>query len=60
MPGDIGEAKVAALVTIGEPFVIDAAEVKHRRVQIVHVNLLVVLDELVAQFIGASPRSPRL
>src|SRR5206468_12261237 len=51
----VGEAKVAALKTIRQPRVIDAAEVKHGGMQIVDVHLLVVFDIAVAQLIGAAP-----
>ena len=47
----IREPEVAALITIGESLVIDAAKVKHRGVEIVHMNLFIILDKFVAQLI---------
>src|SRR5207249_5265887 len=51
----VGQAKIPSLKTIGQSFVVDAAEVKHRGVEIVHVHLLVVLDPLISELIGLAP-----
>jgi hypothetical protein len=47
---DIGEAKVAAGVTVSEFFVIEAEEPQDRGVEIVNVNL--VLNRSETKFVG--------
>ena len=47
---EIGEAVVASVVTESELFVINAEQVEHRRMQIIHVDP--VFDGLVAELIG--------
>ena len=39
LPVDIGQPEVAAIVTIGELFVIEAEQVQDRRVQVVEVEI---------------------
>lgn len=47
---DVGETKIAAGVAEGEVFVIDAGEVQHGRVEIVHIADLI--DGMDAEFVG--------
>jgi len=42
LAGNIGQPKIAALETVSESFMIDAAQVEHRRMQIVYVHFLSV------------------
>lgn len=50
--GDIGEAEVAAGVVVGEAFVVEAEEVEHGGVKVVHVEA--VGDGGVTNFIGCT------
>ena len=56
--GDIGQAEVAAVVAEGEPFVIQAQQVKDRGVKIVMRDA--VLDGVHAELVGGAVRDPRL
>src|SRR5207245_6600373 len=56
--GDICQAEVSTLGLVGEFHVIDPHQVKERRVQIVHVDL--VRDHAVTKLIGLADRNPRL
>src|SRR3954451_23958333 len=47
---DSGEAQVEALELVGQPFVVDAAQPQHGRVQVADVDR--VLDAAVAQLVG--------
>jgi hypothetical protein len=51
---DIRKAHVAALMPDGEPFVIDAKEMKHRGVKVVHVDGS--FDDVVAEVVGGPVR----
>ena len=51
---DVSQPKVAALVAKCEPLVIDAEQVQHGSVQIMHVDN--VFDRSVAQFVGRAVR----
>lgn len=50
--GDVGEAEVAAGVVVGEAFVIEAEEVEHGGMEIVHVEA--IGDCGVTDFIGGT------
>ena len=50
MPGDVGQAEVAALEAVGEPRVVDAEEAEDRGVEVVDVDD--VLHGRVAEFVG--------
>ena len=52
----VGESEVAPRVTVGELTVVDAEEVQHRRVQVVHVHP--ALDRMVAVLVGGPVRDP--
>src|SRR4051812_44163347 len=52
---DICEPEVSPLITVGEPFMIDAGKVQHGRVEIVNMHFLVVLHIAITQFIGSAP-----
>lgn len=52
---NVREAEIAALEAVGELFVVDAAEIKHRGVQVVDVHVLAVFDGFVTEFVGAAP-----
>src|SRR6266487_3653409 len=54
----IRESERAALVAIGQPLVVEAQQMQHRGVQIVHVHRL--LDDVVAKFIRAAVRDALL
>ena len=54
----IRESKRAALVAIGQSLVVEAQQIQHRGVQIVHVHRL--LDDVVAKFIRAAVRDALL
>src|SRR6185436_16298304 len=45
----VGEAEIAAIVTIGQLLVIEAEQMQHRGVKIVHVNF--VSDGCAAEFV---------
>ena len=55
---DVGQAEVAAVVAEGEPFVIQAQQVKDRGVKIVMRDA--VLDGVHAELVGGAVRDPRL
>ena len=40
MPRHVGEAEVAALVTVGQAAMIDAEQMQHRGVEVVHVDFV--------------------
>src|SRR5437588_7122267 len=46
----VGEAEVAALELVGEPLVLDAEQVEHGGVQVVHLDD--VLHGVIAQVVG--------
>ncbi len=48
--GDVGQAEMAALVFEGQPRVVDPQAMKHRGVQVVHVDGIV--DDVVAIVVG--------
>ena len=50
---DVGQTEVAALETVGQPFVVDAQQMQHRGVQVVDVHD--VFDGVVAEFVGGCP-----
>ena len=52
MPADIGEAEVASLEPVSQRGVINAEEIQHRGVQVMHVNH--VLHRVVAQFVSVA------
>ena len=54
MAGDVGEAEVAALEFVDEFLVLDAHQVQHRCVEIVHVHA--AIENVVAIFIGEAVR----
>ena len=54
----VGEAEIAALETISQPFVIQAEAVQDRRVEVVDVNR--ILDDVVAVIVGRTVGDPRL
>ena len=54
---DIGQAKVAAGIAVGEAFVIEAEQVQNRGVQVVDVHL--VLGGVVAVVVGACRNGSR-
>ena len=56
--GDVGQPEIAAAVAVGEPRVIEAQQVQHRRVQIVHVHR--VLHGFEAEFVGGAVRHAAL
>ena len=45
---DVGQTEVATLETVGQPRVVDAAEVEDRGMEIVHVHLLAVFNVAIA------------
>ena len=47
--GDVGQAKAAAVVEVGQPLVVDAQQVQHRGVQVVDADA--IDDRLVADFV---------
>ena len=53
----VGEAEVAASVAIGQPLVIEAEQMQHRSVQVMHVDRLLdgPITELVGRSINRSP-----
>ena len=53
MAVDVGEPVVAALETVGEPLVIEAEQVHDRRLQIVHVHL--ILRDAEPELVGLAP-----
>ena len=55
---DIGQAEIAAGVAVGQPFVVEAQQVQHRRVQVVDVDL--VLGGVVAVVVGGAVAEARL
>ena len=55
---DVGEAEVAALKTISEPFVIESEEVQDRGVQIIYMHR--IPDHAPANLIGFTNRLPAL
>src|SRR5712692_640372 len=56
--GDVGQAEIAAGVTIGELLVIESQQVQDGCVHI--VNMHAILDGVVAEFIGCAVDEPRL
>ena len=50
LPGDVGQAEVAALELVGQPGVVDPEEAEDRGVEVVDVDD--VLDRRVAEFVG--------
>ena len=55
-PGNVGQAEVAAGVTVGEPLVVEAEQVQDRGVQVVHVDA--VLDGAEAELVGGAVDVP--
>jgi len=53
---DVGQSEVAALMTVGHPFMIDAELIQDRRVQVVNVDW--VFDDVVTEVVGLSVDSP--
>src|SRR5688572_27113440 len=49
LAGDIGEAEIAALETIGQPRVVQTKKVQHRGVEVVDVDW--VFDDVPADFV---------
>ena len=49
---NIGQAKVSTLMAIGELLVVDAHQVEHRGMEIVHVDD--IFDRVVADFVGCA------
>ena len=47
---DVGEAEVAALVTVGQAGVFDAHQVENRRVEVVYMHA--ILDDIVTEVVG--------
>ena len=52
----VGEAVVTALETVGQSFVVDSEQMKHRRVQIVHGDG--ILGDVETQFVGSAIFEP--
>ena len=52
VPENIGEAEVAALKLVCQTRVIDAEQMQHRGVQIVHVHG--IFDGAIAKFVGGA------
>jgi hypothetical protein len=55
---DIGETHVSAAEADSELFVVEAEQVKHRGVQVVHLDL--VFHRVVAQLVGLAKVHPAL
>ena len=55
---DVGQAEVAAVVAVGEPFVIETQEVEDGGVEIVMRDA--VLDGVHAEFVGGAVGDPPL
>src|SRR5262249_14862823 len=57
LAGDVGQPHVAAAEPVGQPLVVDAQQVQHGRVQVVHLHL--VLDRVEAVLVsGAVDHAP--
>ena len=54
---DIGQAEIAALETVGQFRVIESEQMQQRRVQIVHVDL--VLHDVETEFVGFAESDAR-
>src|SRR5713101_2570278 len=54
----VGETEVPALELVGEPLVVDAQQVEHGGVQVVHRDD--ILDGVVAEVVGAAVRDAAL
>ena len=48
----VGQPKIAASVAVGEPLVVEAQQVQHRRVQIMHARR--ILHGLEAELVGGA------
>ena len=46
---DIGQAVIAALMAIGQEFVVDAEQVQHRRIQVVDMDG--IFDDIVREIV---------
>src|SRR5215469_5378037 len=52
VPMDIGKPALCAVVVVGKPLVVEAEEVKDRRVQVVNIDN--IFDGLVAELVGGA------
>ncbi len=55
---NVGQSEIAAGVAVGEPLMIEAQEVQHRGLNVVHVDA--VLDDIETQVIRRPVRQPGL